>query len=170
VIWYLPETEDKRRDSAIQGYTFKHFTSKTGYQDALDQARAYLNDWIAPHKLVSVSAFEDDHPNTIKQLFHVVVLSRGIINEESVTNKSAGGDQIVGSIYNVETIFSDDGWESLLAKAVAKAEVRDRATASTFNWSTDGGARQAAVIVGWSKTHEDLLFDSSRGGCSCLIF
>jgi hypothetical protein len=66
VFWYLPESDDKRRENPSQGYTFKHFTSKSGYQGAIDQATGYLNQWVAPHKLVSVSAFEDDHPNIIK--------------------------------------------------------------------------------------------------------
>ena len=87
VIWYLPSATPDR-----QGYTFKHFTSKQGHADALQQALTYMNTWVAPQRLVSVSAFEDDHPNTIKQLFHVVVLVKGAISSDAVTNQSAGGD------------------------------------------------------------------------------
>jgi hypothetical protein len=163
VIWYLPA----KASEPFTGYTYKRFSSKNDYQGALDEARAYLNDWVAPHQLVSVAAFEDDHPNTIKQLFHVVVLQRGPGDRGNASHSS---EPIVGGIYNIDLLLEENGWEHLLHKAAAKCEDRDKATASTFNWSTDGGERQGAIVVGWSKTHEDMLVDSDRGGCTCAIF
>ena len=115
-----------------------------------------------------MSAFEDDHPNTKKQLFHVVILVKGVIGEK--TNQQLANEEIVGSIYSVNALLSDDGWETLVNKAVHKGESLDRATFSTFNWSTEGGQKQGAVVVSWSKTHEDMLIDTGRGGCSCTIF
>lgn len=77
------------------------------------------------------------------------------------------------SIYNWETIQGDNGWESIMHKACYAAEVRDKSTVTTYNLSAefdDGADSQVAAVVTWSKAHEDMLIDSERGGCSCLIF
>ena len=38
----------------------------------------------------------------------------------------------------------------------------------TTNYSDGDG--QAYALLKWSKTHEEALTDTSRGGCSCNIF
>lgn len=128
-----------------------------------------MNEWVQPHRLVSVSAFEEDHPNEQRGVFNVVVLQRGQAERSNKTPDSPGA-QIIGDIFNFEVLLAENGMESLLRRAAVASEKLDRATLSTFNWSTDGGDRQAAMVVGWSKTHEDMLADVDRGGCSCAIF
>ena len=54
----------------------KHFSNNGDFEGLLEQARTYLNGFVAPHNLVSLSAFEDDHPCPTK-LYHVIVLHKG---------------------------------------------------------------------------------------------
>ena len=137
------------------------------HEGAIKDATDYMNQWVAPHRLVSVSAFEEDHPNSLSKLFNVVVLQRG--NGEK-PNSALTQETVIGGIYNWQVIIEENGWNNLLSRASVAAEKRDRSLISGFNWSTHGGDDQAAAIVTWSKIHEDMLMDGERGGCSCLIF
>ena len=164
IVWYITNPLESR--SSVNVYTFKRFSSKGDYKEALEQARNYLNEWVAPHNLVAVSVFEEDHPNNTKNLVNVVVLQRGTGDK---SNASVAAD-IVGSIYNWKVLTNDASWEVLLSQVALTSEQSDRATVSTFNWSTQGADSYAAAVLSWSKTHEDMLIDSERGGCSCVIF
>lgn len=163
IVWYITPLAN---NTSVNVYTYKRFSSKGDSQEALEQAKAYLNEWVAPHNLVSVSVFEEDHPNSTKGIVNVVILQRGAGDK---SNASVAAD-IVGSIYDWKVITNDAGWEVVLSQVAAACELKDRATVSTFNWSTKGEDTYAAAVLSWSKTHEDMLVDSERGGCSCIIF
>lgn len=131
-----------------------------------------MNQWVAPHRLVSVSAFEEDHPNTATKLFNIVILQKGRGDRQNQINKQSNEE--ITEIYHWDPIIEENGWENLLAKASQAAEVRERAVFTTFNWSSDSTAdvqqdRQAAFVITWEKTFEDMLLDNERGGC-CNIF
>lgn len=131
----------------------------------MDKARDYMNAYVAPHRLVSVSAFEEDHPNETG-VFNIAVLQRG-----SGDRPNAPAEPIVGGIFSWSVVESSATWDSVLRQAAYKAEQRDCALVTAFNWSTGGKQDlRAAAVVSWSKTHEDMLVDSDRGGCSCAIF
>lgn len=131
----------------------------------MDKARDYMNAYVAPHRLVSVSAFEEDHPNETG-VFNIAVLQRGLGDRPN-----APAEPIVGGIYSWAVVESSGSWDSVLRQAAYKAEQRDCALVTGFNWSTGGKQDlRAAAVVSWSKTHEDMLVDSDRGGCSCAIF
>ena len=44
----------------------------------MEQLRLFLDEWVPPHRLVNISAFEEDHPNQ-GGLFNVVALVRGAL-------------------------------------------------------------------------------------------
>ena len=123
-----------------------------------------MNAYVAPHRLVSVSAFEEDHPNSTG-VFNIAVLQRG-----AGDRPNAPPEPIVGGIYSWSVVESSGTWDALLRQAAHKVEQRDCGTLTAFNWSTTNQDRLAVAIVSWSKTHEDMLVDSDRGGCSCSIF
>jgi hypothetical protein len=131
----------------------------------MDKARDYMNMYVAPHRLVSVSAFEEDHPNETG-VFNVAVLQRG-----SGSTPNAPAEPIVGGIYSWSVVESSARWDAVLRQAAFKAEQRDGALVAGFNWSTGGKQDlRAAAVVAWAKTHEDMLVDADRGGCSCALF
>jgi hypothetical protein len=138
-------------------------------KEAFEGARLYLDEWVPPHRLVSVSAFEEDHPNT-NGTFNVVILVRGSIEKPIQTDSS------IGKIYNIvmKSDSAEGGWVSVLRQGLTAAEDRECGTLSTFNVSNNemGGQvdNQAVVAFTWSKAHEDMLIDSERGFCNCAIF
>ena len=69
ILWFLPGNEQ-----SPQTYTVKHFYHMKR-EDATKQAIAYLNSYVAPHRLVNISTFEEDHPN--KSVFNIVTIARG---------------------------------------------------------------------------------------------
>jgi hypothetical protein len=70
ILWYIPTSQSSR-------YTAKHFQKKGGdINEVFNEALAYLNGFVAPASLVSVSVFEDDHPCPANH-YHVVVYHKG---------------------------------------------------------------------------------------------
>ena len=59
-----------------------------------------MNEWVAPHRLICVSAFEEDHPNHSRGIFHIVVLSKKP-EGEAVTNRQQLKDPeaLIGDLY-----------------------------------------------------------------------
>ena len=127
-----------------------------------------MNWYVPPHRLVSVSAFEEDHPNS-KGTFNVVVLARGSCDVPTNNRES-----ILEPIYRWDILTGTQGWDEILHRAETSKvfEVRENCRLSTFNLTKDGDIcdQQGLAVVSWSKTHEDMLADSDRGGCSCSIF
>lgn len=82
--------------------------SKKNHQDAIDQARLYLDEWVAPHRLVSVSAFEEDHPN--HSGVNIVILVRGDLDKALQPPVGSRNDSSIGKIYNLDLIQTNGGW------------------------------------------------------------
>ncbi len=70
-------------------------------EDATRQAIAYLNSYVAPHRLVNISTFEEDHPN--KSVFNIVTIARGEDPEEA---QDAREDSI-GKIYDLKVTVEE---------------------------------------------------------------
>ena len=95
VLWFLPATP-----TSPKSYTYKHIVSQKSQEDAIEQARLYLDEWVPPHRLVSVSAFEEDHPNHSN--FNVVILVRGDIEKPVQPPVGRRDDSNFGKIYNLD--------------------------------------------------------------------
>jgi hypothetical protein len=67
-----------------------------------------MNAYVAPHRLVCVSAFEEDHPNSTG-IFNVVVLQRGAGGRPNSTP-----EPIVGGIYTWSVVESSGPWDRIL--------------------------------------------------------
>ena len=164
ILWFLPGNEQ-----SPQTYTVKHFYHMKR-EDATRQAIAYLNSYVAPHRLVNISTFEEDHPN--KSVFNIVTIARGEDPEEA---QDAREDSI-GKIYDLKvTVEEQNGWDGAAQNALIDADARGRrCTFSAFNLSQDQNGQEvnqyAVAALTWSKEHEDALIEASRGFCNCSIF
>ena len=125
----------------------------------------FLNTYVAPANMISFSIFEDDHPCD-NNLYHAVVFFKG--KADTPLDKK----EIQGDIYSLTFEHTSDGWERLGEQVCNVLDeggfTHSRYLVSTTNF-TDGDG-QAFAILKWSKTHEDMFTDNSRGGCSCNIF
>lgn len=94
IMWYIP---GQQRTT----YAFKHFQDKGDLQQVLYDSVNFLNGHVAPHNLVSISVFEDDHPCPNKH-YHAVIYYKG----DGVTPLNKPKD-IQGDIYTLHQFESD---------------------------------------------------------------
>jgi hypothetical protein len=66
---------------------------------------------VAPHNLVSISVFEDDHPCP-KNFYHVVVMHKG---DDSIPIKRS--EEIKGDIYSLSTNAFSNSWERAIKRS-----------------------------------------------------
>ena len=102
----------------------------------MEQLRLFLDEWVPPHRLVNISAFEEDHPNQ-GGLFNVVALVRGALERPLQPPAGQRTDSAIGKIYSYEVKQSRGGWEAILGQGLAAAESRECGTLSTFNLSNN---------------------------------
>lgn len=122
-----------------------------------------MNEWCAPHRLISVSVFENEHPNTNK-VVNIAVLQRGKGDKRNVIEKST--PEVVTRIYDFSVSLDNKGWESLIKQATNLAKSFDRSFFTTFNYTSEGtGDQQGSLVLSWAKAYEDALIDNERGGC-----
>lgn len=164
ILWFLPGN-----DQSPKTYTVKHFYSLKR-DDAVKQAITYLDSFVAPHRLVNVSTFEEDHPN--KSVFNVVTVARGDDPAEAQDKR----DDSIGKIYDFRVILEEqNGWLAAAERSLADTESRGRrCTFATFNQTQNENEQEvnhfAVGVLTWSKEHEDALIEASRGFCNCSIF
>ena len=81
----------------------------------MEEATAYLNNYVAPNNLISISIFEDDHPCE-NNIYHIVILHRGK-GDVLLDKKDIGGN-----IYSLKFYTSDKGWEEMCDDALKKID------------------------------------------------
>ena len=136
------------------------------WETLLNDTMKYLNTYIAPHQLINVSICEEDHPNQ-KGLLNAIVTHKG--DDGYPLSKP---EDIKGDIYRHRFYNNQKSWDDIVQKACMEMERQGvdehRFTIATANQTHHN--TQALALISWSKVHEDLLADLSRGGCSCNIF
>jgi hypothetical protein len=90
----------------------KHFFS-TKRDETVSQAIKYLDSFVAPHRLVNVSTFEEDHPN--KSVYNIVTIARGDDPVDAQDKK----DDSIGKIYDFKVIVEEqNGWAAVTEHAL----------------------------------------------------
>ena len=93
-----------------------------------------MNTHVAPHNLVSVSVFEDDHPCP-KQQYHLVIYHIGSPDTPLKKNPDIQGD-----IYALETLQGSN-WEEVVNESIKAMETRGdieyRFATTSYNYSPD---------------------------------
>ena len=107
ILWFLPGN-----DQSPKTYTVKHFFS-TKRDETVSQAIKYLDSFVAPHRLVNVSTFEEDHPN--KSVYNIVTIARGDDPVDAQDKK----DDSIGKIYDFKVIVEEqNGWAAVTEHAL----------------------------------------------------
>ena len=112
LMWY---TNKKRND-----VTFKVLRRDNGnWHELIDDVKDWLNQYIPPHMLVSVSLFEDAHENVGKGINACIAHKAG----SNLQNLSDNLDSNDGALYDIQVIDdagSHGEWEDLFDEAKAK--------------------------------------------------
>ena len=83
----------------------------------MEDASRFLNSYVAPNNLISISIFEDDHPCD-NNIYHMVILHKGKCDK--VVEKK----EIHGDVFSLNFTSSDKGWENM-CEDIAKEIERD---------------------------------------------
>ena len=138
--------------------------------ELVTEVRDWLDKFIPPHMLISVSLFEDAHENVGKGINACIAHSAGSNLTELAGNEVTN----VGCIYDLSVIAGSGEWEDMFGEAKAKINEKGgqegHLVAATNDSSNDGGV---VIVLSWSTGKEETLKEVMRpaeGGCGCTIF
>lgn len=125
---------------------------------------------MPPHQLLSVSLFEDAHPNEGKGINVAITHCAGPSPADLSENETAKGK----ALYDLEVITGTGEWEDMFTEAKTlinkKGGQEGHIVASTNDSSCDGGV---IIVLSWSSLLESNLRESVRpASCmdNCTIF
>ena len=160
-IWYT------RNDKT--NAEFKILQRDDGDWNALiGEVKDWLNNFIPPHALISISLYEDAHPNESKGINACIAHCAG-----STLTDLAENEATKGPIYDVDVISGDREWDDMFNEATEKINKKSdegHIISSTNDSSNDGGV---VAIFSWSRDTEETLADIMRPDdhwCACSLF
>ena len=164
-MWYAPGTNQAGTPS------FKVLKRDDGnWTELVGEVKDWLNKYVPPHMLCSVSLFEDAHENTGKGINACITHCAGTDPADLSENAATKGD----NIYDMNIIAGTGEWEDMFEEAKAKINLKGgqegHIVASTNDSSNDGGV---IIILSWSSLMEMNIQETVRpASCmdNCSIF
>ncbi len=145
---------------------YKHFKGFHGWNKLVSEAVEWMNNHLYPNQPVSLSLFEEDHPNEDNEI-NISVFFTGV-EHATVTLKP----EIPTPVFRAELIENCNTWEELF-ESVSKEITKQGGTQSRFLvdcCNNTEGDSNVGVVVHWTKIAEEAVVeDTSRGDC-CTIF
>ena len=140
------------------------------WTELVGEVKDWLNKYVPPHCLISVSLFEDAHENTGKGINACITHTAGE-NPDDITEKEI---KMSGPMYELHVIAGSGEWEDMFEEAKAKINAKGgqegHIVASTNDSSNDGGV---IIVLSWSSLLEGNLREVTRpASCmdNCTIF
>ena len=151
---------------------FKVLRKEEGqWPDLCNEVKDYCNQHIPPHNLISISLYEDAHPNDGGGINACITHTAGA-NPAPISDKAQ--EVAAGPIYEIQVITETGEWEDMFGAA------RDRINqlggqeghlvASTNDSSVDGGV---IIVLSWKHILQANMMELDRpAGCmeQCTIF
>jgi len=139
--------------------------------DLVNEVRDWCNKYIPPHALISISLYEDEHPNEGKGINACITHTAG-------KDPQPLGDDIMkeaaGNIYDLQIISGSGEWEAMFDEAKGKINGKGgqegHLVASCNDSSNDGGV---VIVLSWGYLFQDNMKELTRpSGCmeQCTIF
>ena len=136
----------------------------------VEEVKQWLTQFVAPHQLLSVSLFEDAHPNEGKGINAVITHTAGATPVDLSENEAVKGK----AVYDLEVITGTGEWEDMFTEAKTiinkKGGQEGHMVASTNDSSNDGGV---IIVLSWSSLLEGSIRESIRpASCmdNCTVF
>lgn len=137
------------------------------WTELIGEVRDWLNRYIPPHMLISVSLFEDAHENVGKGINACITHCAGKEPEDITENAATDGK----TIYDIHVIAGTGEWEGYFNEAKGKINATGGAeghmVASTNDSSNDGAI---VLVISWSSLIECNLREAIRPAGCCTIF
>lgn len=133
--------------------------------------KEYLNDFIAPHQLVSVSLFEESHPNNSGAIGAVIAHTAGV-TPVRLSQTSASRSLPTAGIYKLDTIRAEE--TSMLTKQACTI-MNNRGGQEGYMVATTNCCRVGdlfGMVLSWQAIYEDMLEEDLRPAtcAGCNIF
>ena len=158
-VWFN-ETQTKPQEVATQ----KLFESGKGDWDKLMlDGVAWLDEFIAPHDLVSISLFEDNHSDEGKCI--LVVTHTAGTSPKPLSTKQKDGLYM----YALQT---DTNLEHAMDRSFETVKLRGHDSGLVVTHAVDTQTdKQVVATIFWDKIREQTMADQKRPTeCSCNIF
>ena len=126
-----------------------------GDWDALsDQVLDWLNSYVAPHQLISVSLYEESHPNNTGQV-NCIVTHRAGATPVRLAASPAGAALPAGGVYTKAVVRADEV-DQAARLAVGQINARGGQEGHTVSMTNDSQRQDIfACIFSWSALLED---------------
>lgn len=131
----------------------------------------WLNQYVAPHQLISVSFHEEAHPNTSGKI-NALICHTGGANPMKLSDSPASTALPVNGLYKMEIVRHEE-YKRVPDLAVAVINARGGQEGHVVTTTNDSKRNDVfGVIYSWSALEESSVQDSLRPtGCAgCTIF
>merc|ERR1712113_71191 len=140
------------------------------WNELITEVKDWMNNYVAPHQLISVSLYEDAHENVDKGINACIVHTAGASPKQLTENEGVKD----GNIYDVQVIMGAEEWENMFESAAKqinkKGGQEGHLVTSTNNSGNDGGV---VVVFSWTSLMERGLREAIRPATcmeQCTIF
>ena len=141
------------------------------WQALAEQVTGWLNDYIAPHQLISVSLYEEAHPNNTAKVNCLITHKAGS-QPIRLFASAAGKGLPSGGIYSLKVVRAEEVDEAARA-AVSVVNATGGQEGHAVSMTNDSQKQDIfACIISWSALLEDQIEEDLRPtGCAgCTIF
>lgn len=115
LIWYCNDSVNITNTASCYEIT----RSDGNLGRALEDAKDWLNDYVAPHQLVSIMTHEDDHVENENNVVRVVIVHRAGRNPIRLADSTAKEGLPRGGIYTLYTTSDkNETWDDRVNEAV----------------------------------------------------
>ena len=129
----------------------------------------WLNEYIPPHQLISVTMFEEAHPNQTGKVGAMITHKTGR-SPTKLANTKAGKNDFVGSVYRMEIVRHEEtsGAVNLALQVINRKGGQEGHVVTTTNESQVQDI--FCCVISWGALHEAQLVDDLRPTDCCTIF
>lgn len=130
----------------------------------------WLNEFVAPHQLVSVSFFEEMHPNTTDNIGAIVTHKSGA-NPVKLSNSAAANNIPSAGIYTMQ-IVRDATTQGCVEKTKNLMNLKGGQEGHVVTTTNDSSHQDIfCVLFSWSALFQDAIEEDLRpASCGCTIF
>ena len=131
-----------------------------------------MNQYVAPHLLVGITAHEDQHPNHTK-VVRVIVFHKAGVNPVKLSESAAKKNVPSEGLYTLFTAEGDynKSWETLIGEAeriINNRGGQEGFAITSLNTSENDG--RVIAIYSWFGIYEAQIEEDLRPAGCCTIF
>lgn len=136
-----------------------------------EQVTQWLNDFVAPHQLISVSIYETEHPNNSRTV-NAIVTHRAGERPVRLATSAAGRNLPSSGVYTMDVVRAEDS-QGAVMKALSVINRKGGQEGHVCGTANDSVQQDiVAIVISWAALLEAQIEEDLRPtGCAgCSIF